>query len=104
MASNGDEELDLTSSSFDPIKALYAKNVKMPSTSAQPLDNISRFELTPSGKVLIKPQRMKVILNYMHLYIHIVVLNITWYLQKENIYNVKSIKRDLSSSKFLYQY
>lgn len=69
MSSNDDKELDLTSSSFNPIKALYASNVNMPSTSAQPLDNISKFELTPSGEVLIKPQRLRVILNYIHLYI-----------------------------------
>lgn len=63
MSSSTDEELDMLSPSFNPIKALYAKNVQVPSTTAQPLDNISKFELAPSGEVLIKPERPRVILN-----------------------------------------
>lgn len=63
MSSSTDEELDMLSPSFNPIKALYAKNVPVPSTTAQPLDNISKFELAPSGEVLIKPERPRVIIN-----------------------------------------
>ncbi|XP_026809667.1 U7 snRNA-associated Sm-like protein LSm11 [Rhopalosiphum maidis] len=74
MSSSTDEELDMLSPSFNPIKALYANDVKVPSTTAQPLDNISKFELAPSGEVLIKPDRLR----------------------KVNEYNIKPIKRDLS--------
>jgi len=63
MSSGTDEELDMLSPSFNPIKALYSKNVQVPSTTAQPLDNISKFELAPSGEVIIKPDRPRVILN-----------------------------------------
>ncbi|XP_022170041.1 small nuclear ribonucleoprotein Sm D-like protein [Myzus persicae] len=75
MSSSTDEELDMLSPSFNPIKALYAKNVKVPSTTAQPLDNISKFELAPSGEVMIKPERPRT----------------------QNEYNIEPIKRDLSS-------
>lgn len=61
MSSSSDDELNMLSPSFNPIKALYAKNIKMPSTSAQQRDNISKFELTPSGELLIKPDRERVI-------------------------------------------
>lgn len=61
-SSSDDDELDMLSPSFNPIKALYSKNVKVPSKSSQPLDNISKFELTPSGEVTIKPDRPRVIL------------------------------------------
>ncbi|XP_050437595.1 U7 snRNA-associated Sm-like protein LSm11 [Adelges cooleyi] len=58
-SSNDDDELDMLSPAFNPIKALYASNVKTPSASAQALDNLSKFELTPSGEVEIKPQRSR---------------------------------------------
>jgi len=35
----------------------------VPNTTAQPLDNISKFELAPTGEVVIKPERPRVILN-----------------------------------------
>ena len=38
--SEDDLELDITSSSFNPLKALYSKNVKLPKTK---LDNLSIF-------------------------------------------------------------
>lgn len=64
MSSDSDnDELDMLSSSFNPIKALYAQNVKMPSSTARPLDNISKFELTPSGEVTIKSDKARVIIN-----------------------------------------
>lgn len=62
MSSSSDDELDMTSPSFNPTKALFAKNVKMLSNTAQTLDNISKFELTASGEVKIKPERSRVII------------------------------------------
>jgi len=61
MSSSSDDELNMLSPLFNPIKALYNKNVKMPSATAQPLDNISKFEMTPSGEVTIKPEKPRVI-------------------------------------------
>lgn len=63
MSSRDDDELDMLSPSFNPVKALYNKNVKLPSATAQPLDNITKFELTPSGEVTIKPVKPRVILE-----------------------------------------
>ncbi|VVC24180.1 LSM domain, eukaryotic/archaea-type,LSM domain [Cinara cedri] len=74
-SSSCNDELDMLSESFNPIKALYSKNVKLPSKNAQPLDNISRFELTPSGEVTIKSIRPL----------------------KKNEYDLEPVKRDLSN-------
>ncbi|XP_050536309.1 U7 snRNA-associated Sm-like protein LSm11 [Daktulosphaira vitifoliae] len=58
MSSGSDDaELDMLSPLFNPIKALYSSEVKVPSTIAPIYDNISKFELTPTGEVHIKPQR-----------------------------------------------
>lgn len=65
MSSGSDDDLNMMSPSFNPMKALYAKNVKMLSTTAQPQDNISKFEMTPSGEVIIKPERPRVCFNRM---------------------------------------
>jgi len=63
MSSSDDDELDPLSASFNPIKALYSDNVKLPDVAAPVLDNISRFELTPDEQVVIKPHRPRVIEN-----------------------------------------
>jgi hypothetical protein len=63
MSSSSNDELDMTSPSFNPTKALYSKNVKMLSDTAQPLDNISKFELTASGEVKIKAEKPRVIIK-----------------------------------------
>lgn len=60
-SSNSDEELDMRSPLFNPTKALYAKNIKILNNAAQPLDNITKFEMTDSGEITIKPNRPKVI-------------------------------------------
>lgn len=38
-----EEELDVTSAKFNPLKALYAKNLKLPAENVKKLDNISIF-------------------------------------------------------------
>lgn len=46
MASESDEEaeaLDLMSPKFDPLKALYSKNVRLPIPNAPVLDNIHKY-------------------------------------------------------------
>lgn len=63
MSSSDSDELDVLSASFNPIKALYSDNVKLPDVAASALDNISRFELTPEEQVVIKPLRPRVIEN-----------------------------------------
>uniref|UniRef100_A0A2S2QD85 U7 snRNA-associated Sm-like protein LSm11 n=1 Tax=Sipha flava TaxID=143950 RepID=A0A2S2QD85_9HEMI len=64
MSSSSNDELDMTSPSFNPTKALYSKNVKMLSDTAQPLDNISKFELTASGEVKIKAEKPRKLNEY----------------------------------------
>lgn len=59
-SSSSDSELDMCSPLFDPAKALYAKNIKLPSETAQRLDNISKFEINSTGEVVIKPERARV--------------------------------------------
>lgn len=61
-SSSCNDGLDVLSESFDPIRALYSDNVKMPCSNAQPLDNISKFELTATGEVTIKRDKPKVII------------------------------------------
>ncbi|KAG4079855.1 hypothetical protein HA402_014986 [Bradysia odoriphaga] len=39
-----DPTLDITSEHFDPLKALYAKNVKVPYKNAKVYDNLSQYE------------------------------------------------------------
>ena len=46
MASEGEDELgalDLMSPKFDPLKALYSKNVRLPIPKAPVLDNIHKY-------------------------------------------------------------
>lgn len=62
MSSSSDSELDMLSTLFNPIKALYTDNVKTPVDTALPLDNISKFEMTPSGEIIVKPEKSRVIL------------------------------------------
>lgn len=42
-AASSDEELDVTSSKFNPLKALYSKKVKIPIENACRFDNVSIF-------------------------------------------------------------
>lgn len=42
-ATSSDEELDVTSSKFNPLKALYSKKVKIPIENARRFDNVSIF-------------------------------------------------------------
>jgi hypothetical protein len=37
------EDLDLMSAKFDPLKALYSKNVRLPIPKAPVLDNIHKY-------------------------------------------------------------
>lgn len=39
-----DPTLDISSEQFDPLKALYADNVRLPYENAKMFDNVSRFE------------------------------------------------------------
>lgn len=39
-----DPTLDITSEHFDPLKALYAKHVKVPYKKAKVYDNLSQYE------------------------------------------------------------
>lgn len=59
-SSSSDVELDMLSSTFNPIKALYTENVKTPVGNAPPLDNISKFEMTPAGEIVIKAEKSRV--------------------------------------------
>lgn len=61
MSSNSDDELNVLSPLFNPTKALYSKNVKLPDVSAPQLDNITKFELTDDGEIRIKPAKLRVI-------------------------------------------
>lgn len=61
--SNSDDELNVLSPLFNPAKALYSKNVKLPNVSAPQLDNITKFELTDDGEITIKADKPRVILN-----------------------------------------
>jgi hypothetical protein len=47
-----DESLDFTSPKFDPLKALYSKNVRLPVPNAPVLDNIHKYRssLNPREK------------------------------------------------------
>lgn len=60
--SSSNDELDMLSESFNPIKAIYAENVQVPCTNAKPMDNLSRFGLTPSGELIIKREKSQVII------------------------------------------
>lgn len=40
---SSDEELDVTSSKFNPLKALYSERVKIPFPDAQKFDNVASF-------------------------------------------------------------
>lgn len=42
--SSTDEELDATSEKFNPLKALYSKNIKLPFKNVKRMDNVSIFE------------------------------------------------------------
>jgi hypothetical protein len=48
-----DEALDFTSPKFNPLKALYSKNVSLPIENAPVLDNIHRY------RSLINPPEKK---------------------------------------------
>lgn len=41
--STDDEELDVTSRNFNPLKAIYSKKLKIPPKSCQQFDNVSQF-------------------------------------------------------------
>ncbi|XP_034234381.1 U7 snRNA-associated Sm-like protein LSm11 [Thrips palmi] len=43
-SSSSDESLDVTSSKFDAMKALYSNKVKLPVPSAKPFDNMAKYE------------------------------------------------------------
>jgi hypothetical protein len=47
-----EESLDFTSPNFDPLKALYSKNVRLPIPNAPVLDNIHKYRssLNPREK------------------------------------------------------
>jgi hypothetical protein len=47
-----DEMLDFTSSKFNPLKALYSRNVRLPIENAPVLDNIHKYRssLNPREK------------------------------------------------------
>lgn len=47
-----EESLDFTSPKFDPLKALYSKNVRLPIPNAPVLDNIHKYRssLNPREK------------------------------------------------------
>lgn len=42
-SSSENEELDIASASFNPLKALYSKNVKLPVKNVKKFDNLSTF-------------------------------------------------------------
>ncbi|KAI4486499.1 hypothetical protein M0804_005869 [Polistes exclamans] len=43
-STTSDESIDITSDKFDPIKAIYSKKIRLPSTSAPLYDNVSMYE------------------------------------------------------------
>lgn len=45
-----DPTLDVTSEHFDPLKALYAKNIKLPFEDAKVYDNINQFQSSLNKK------------------------------------------------------
>lgn len=49
-----DEELDMTSDKFNPLKAIYSKKMKVPYEKVQKFDNVSSFmaRLKVAGNVL----------------------------------------------------
>ena len=51
-----DKSLDFASESFDPLKALYSKNIRLPNPKAPIFDNIHKYRssLVPRAK---KPQK-----------------------------------------------
>ncbi|CRL08412.1 CLUMA_CG021253, isoform A [Clunio marinus] len=52
--SSSDEELDVQSEKFNPLKALYAKRIKLPCKNVKKLDNVSSFlsRVQRAGNVL----------------------------------------------------
>jgi len=61
MASDSEDELgalDLMSPKFDPLKALYSKNVRLPIPKAPMLDNIHKYHSTVNRRA--KNQSAKV--------------------------------------------
>jgi hypothetical protein len=52
--STDDEELDIKSAKFNPLKALYSEKFKVPCEDAKPLDNVAMFmsRLKKAGNAL----------------------------------------------------
>lgn len=44
VLSEEDDELNITSENFNPLKALYSKNMKLPVKNVKRLDNLAIFE------------------------------------------------------------
>lgn len=51
------KSVDLTSDQFDPYRALYSRNVQLPSPKAPILDNLTKFQETESGIVIRQTQK-----------------------------------------------
>ncbi|XP_034951027.1 U7 snRNA-associated Sm-like protein LSm11 [Chelonus insularis] len=54
-SSSSDESLDVTNTSFDPLKFLYSEKTKIPVPSAPIYDNVSKFETKLKG-IVTKPR------------------------------------------------
>ena len=53
-----DEALDVSSSAFDPLRALYSRRVQLPYPNISPLNNIAEYESYSKGKT-IKQRRAR---------------------------------------------
>jgi len=52
------EELDLMSPKFDPLKALYTKNVRLPIPKAPILDNLHKYSSALNRRAKKQPEKV----------------------------------------------